>query len=172
MRAALLLLPIVLFAAPSRGIADPLFERMQGEWTAAGERIQYPSGRAFQIRSTTHAEVQGERLVSRNEITETALDGTIKSYRRDYWVRPDPDLPGGYFLGVGDQVTSRGRFEAGMMELQVEQNLGGEPPLVVRSRTRFEAAASQYEESAWHGNRQLSQTRLRYLARPESRSAQ
>ncbi len=134
---------------------------MAGTWKGEGERVQSISGRHIRIQTHTVATMQGDKLLSHNEITET--DPTTqqsKTYGRDYWIRPNASRPGAYDFGVQADVTSQGRFDGGILE--VEQNLGGDPAYVVRSRTQFDAQGSTYEETDWSGDRQLSRTRIRY----------
>lgn len=133
---------------------------MQGSWAGEGERVQSISGHRIQIQARTVATEQGDRLNSHNVITETDQDGQSKSYVRDYWIRPNPGLAGDYDFGVEDKVTSQGHFDGAI--LVVEQNLGGNPAYVIRSKTQFTDTGSLYEETDWYGERQLSQTRIRY----------
>ena len=133
---------------------------MVGVWSGEGERVQLVSGHHIRIQTHTAATQQGDQVFSHNEITETDASAQVKIYVRDYWIRPSPGQAGAYELGADQQVTSRGHFDGGVFE--VEQNLGGTPAYVIRSRTQFDAQGSLYEENDWYGDRELSQTRIRY----------
>ncbi len=135
---------------------------MQGAWSGEGERVQTASGHTTRIETHTVATLQGDKLLSHNEITETDMSAQSRTYERDYWVRADAAHAGFYELGVDDKVTSQGRFDGGILE--VEQKLGGDGDgeLVIRSRTQFDAQGSLYEEHLWYGERELSRTRIRY----------
>lgn len=139
---------------------DSLIQLMQGSWTGEGERVQTVSGHRVRIEAHVVATLQGDRLFSHNEITETEQDGQAKSYARDYWIRPSQDQAGSYDFGVEDKVTSQGRFDGHILE--VEQNVGGSPAFVIRSETQFTDSGSLYQETAWYGERELSQTLIRY----------
>ena len=141
---------------------DLLLDRMLGTWVGEGERVQNVSGHHIRIQTHTAATMQGDKLFSHNEITETDQSAQTKTYVRDYWVRPNSAQAGLYDFGADDKVTSQGHFDGGILE--VEQTLGGAGAnaFVIRSRTQFDAQGSLYEEHTWYGNRELSQSRIRY----------
>lgn len=147
------------FAALSAHVAlaasDPLLDQMAGTWVGEGERIQAISGRHIQILEHTTAILQDGKLDSRNQVSETDMSTQqARTYERDYWVRPNPGQAGAYDFGAGANVTSQGHFEGGILE--VEQNLGGNPAYLVRSRTQFDAQGSLYEETDWSGTVSLA----------------
>jgi hypothetical protein len=177
-----LLLPCLFLSgtASFAHASDALFDRMTGEWDGEGERIQLVSGRRIAIHTATVARVEGDRLVSSNEITETASGTTsgtaqeasgggaiLKQYRREYWMRRSPTTAEAdsisYELGTAETVTSRGRFDGSTLE--VEQNLGGAPAYVIRSSTTFADDLTSYLETVWHGDEQLAETRIEYRRR-------
>lgn len=137
-----------------------LFEKMSGNWSGIGERVQLISGRRIRIEARATANQQDQRLVSHNEIIETSESGLARHYVRNYWIRPAA-ASGGFELGQNEQVTSQGRFDGGILE--VEQILGGTPALVIRSRTQFDNRESLYQETTWHGDQELSRTIIRYV---------
>jgi hypothetical protein len=154
------------FVAFLFAVADPWLNRMSGEWIGEGERVQAVSGRHIRIHAVVSSVLRDNagalRLDSHNQITETAENGVTRSYVRDYWIQPDAAHPGAYELGQGDQVGSRGSLVDGVFE--VIQTLGGEPPYVVRSRTRLTDEGSEYTESVLQGERELSHSTVRYHA--------
>jgi hypothetical protein len=144
----------------SQADSGGLFEAMVGTWIGKGECIQHNSGRRIRIEARAISTLQGPRLISHNEITETPESGPSKSYVRDYWIQPTT-VPGGFELGQNNLVTSQGRFEDGTLE--VEQTFGGASGLVIRSRTQFNNHESVYLETTWHGERELARTSIRYV---------
>ena len=139
---------------------DPLFMRMQGNWLASGQRTQLISGRKTGILAHAQTRIDGDRLYSHSEITETPEDArtTPHTYVRDYWIRAAAGDR--YELGVGAKVTSVGNFTGDT--LSVEQRLGGTPAYVIRSSTRFDESGSSYDEVFWSGARALAKTSIRY----------
>jgi hypothetical protein len=151
-----MILALALLTLSARA-SDPLLDRMAGTWAGTGERIELASGHRTTIASATTSTLDGDRLDSHNEITETDSPGAPRRYVRDYWIRPDGAA--GYALGAGDTVSSHGRLnEAGTFD--VEQDLGG---LIVKSSTEFDAQGSLYSESVWSGDHELSRATIRYV---------
>lgn len=154
---------------------DPLFDQMRGSWKAEGLRTQSVSGRKTRLLAAADSEVRGDKLVSRNVITEIPLDehgqpGTpTKTYRREYWIRAavGHEAVGEYELGIGEGaneiVTSRGHFDGNTFS--VEQNLGGEPPYRIESVTVFRGETSEYQETGWYGTKALHRSRMDYSRR-------
>ena len=152
-----------------------LFQQMVGKWRGEGIRVQVYSQRKTWIRAQTEALIVGEKLVSRNEITETAVNernesvGPSRTYVRTYWIRPaglasESTVNEAYEFGMGEgadeKITSQGTFQGGILE--VNQNFGGDPPYIVRSLTGFKDGVSTYTEKVWHGDAQLTDTRIEY----------
>lgn len=154
----------LLFSTPiARAGAEGLFEQMVGIWAGQGERVQLMSGRRVRIEARAVAVIQGARLVSHNEISEFPESGPARHYFRDYWIQSSPSETGGFELGQNNQVTSQGRYVDGI--LYVEQELGGIPTYVIRSRTKFDVQESLYQETVWHGEQELARTSIRYRRR-------
>lgn len=139
---------------------DPLFQKMTGHWRGHGTRTMMTSGRRIQIETDVQSLIQGDRLVSRNQIRETAGDSSSKTYVKAYWLQNTGDGQGHYRLGSGNSATSTGYYEGSVF--YVTQVFGGEPPLKVESSTEFQETSSIHRERLLQGDRVLTETRIQY----------
>jgi hypothetical protein len=174
------MIPIVVVFAPALSFSgqssgpDPLFARMQGEWFGEGERTQTISGRKVRLEAEVTSAVEGDRLVSRNQLREVpeSPDEPKRHYVRVYWIAraSGAEYELGYGTGNDSRVSAQGRLDGNVFE--VEQNIGGEPAFIVISRTEFlQDGITDYVETGWNGQTQVSETRIRYRRRGSVDSA-
>ncbi|MGK5082282.1 hypothetical protein WDW37_03175 [Bdellovibrionota bacterium FG-1] len=150
-----------LVVASALASADPLFEKMEGEWVGQGIRTQKISGRSVQIETKTRAYRDGDRLVSHNELVEIKPGSVPTTYQRTYWIRPVLNENGETSYELGDQGSvSHGQWLNDRFEVQ--QELGGDPPYVIRSSTQFAPESSYYHETLWAGARLLAETSIEF----------
>jgi hypothetical protein len=172
------LLALIALVSGSFAHADPLFDHMQGAWSATGTRryVALPESPArVEITGHTEATVDeaGGTLTSRNRLDEIEFDNQghetgRKSYTRDYWIRSvDGKLTyvlGGYKDGTETPIASHGVIVIGgdMPDFfQVTQDLGS--GYRIESETSFTSdSESLYHEIFYKDAKRLSETRLVY----------
>lgn len=146
---------------------------MEGEWIGEGERLFPIADKRTRLETKTKSWVQGEFLVSRNQVKEIPLTGQDpepREYVRLYWIRAKKDGAGQYELGAGTGDPARprahGKLEA--LVFKVSEVLGGEPPFKVESTTTFQedGSGSEYIEYGTHGESLISDTQIRYQRKP------
>jgi hypothetical protein len=145
---------------------DPLFLRMEGRWTGQGTRTYPISGRTTQVSadvSSTVSVVNGqERLISDNQITETAEGATPQTYRSRYWIEAKPDQAGEYSLGVGQTSTSNGALlnDGDAAAFVSDQDLGND--YKIHSETQFNELGPLFTEITTNGNKVILKSVIQY----------
>ncbi len=141
---------------------DPLFLRMVGQWHGEGEK-KAANGQIVRVETEVFATVENEVLISVNDFKEFTSETNVKQYRRIYWMRATGD--GQYELGYGQDPRS-GAASYGKLDGNVFssiQDLGGNPALIVESRTEFlPMDETVYTETVSHGPSKISERTIRY----------
>ena len=147
---------------------DPLFLRMVGDWTGEGERFFPQESRHTHFMAKVSTLVEGDLLISQNEITETQVPtGPARTYSRVYWIRKKAGTPEllyelGYGSTVTDSIAGEGKLEGNRFKMN--QNMGGNPPLMFESQTEFVSEnESLYVDTLQQGGGKLSSSHIKYL---------
>ena len=163
---------------PPSPAAETVYQKLQGNWTAAGSRT-FPTSKSY-VAITAEAHTERVQLVStplaflvsHNALHEQPYDAAgmpqaAKSYARIYWVRERQGEPGTFDLGNGDNPETGAATSVGTWDGQhfnVKQDFGGQPAYKIDSVTDFtNQDQPSYLEKFWHGPTQLAETALQYL---------
>jgi hypothetical protein len=145
---------------------DPLFARMEGRWNGQGTRTYPISGRTTQLVAEVNSslsEVNGqERLVSQNQVTETAAAGTPQSYSSVYWIEVKPGQPGQYILGADQGSTSSGSLskDGDLTVFVSDQALGND--YNIHSETQFNDLGPLFTETTTNGSQVILKSVIQY----------
>jgi hypothetical protein len=137
---------------------DPLFARMEGRWNGQGRTTQLVA----EVNSSL-SEVNGqERLVSQNQVTETAAAGTPQSYSSVYWIEVKPGQPGQYILGADQGSTSSGSLskDGDLTVFVSDQALGND--YNIHSETQFNDLGPLFTETTTNGSQVILKSVIQY----------